>query len=96
MKLDLKNNIRSNIKSNDEVSTSNSNSNIKKQDNHITKAFKLRKKVDEKIIKKNFPVYMNASLQKELDKICKKTGYSRNELIALMCEYCVQNLELLD
>jgi hypothetical protein len=96
MKVDFKNNIKSNIKSNDEVSVSNSKDDIKQQDNHITKTFKLGKKVDEKIVKKNFPVYMNVTLQKELDKICRKTGYSRNELINLMCEYCVQNLELLD
>lgn len=96
MKVDFKKNIRSNINTNDEVSVSDSNDNIKEQDNNTTKSFKLSKKVDEKIIKKNFPVYMNVSLQKDLDKICKKAGYSRNELINLMCEYCVQNLELLD
>lgn len=96
MSVNLKNNIRNSIKSNDEVSVSNSNDDIKKQDNNTTKAFKLGKKLDEKIVKKNFPVYMNVSLQKELDIVCRKTGYSRNELINLMCEYCVQNLELLD
>ena len=96
MSINLKNNIRNSIKPNAEVSVSNSNDDIKKQDNNTTKASKLGKKSDEKIVKKNFPVYMNVALQKEIDKVCRKTGYSRNELINLMCEYCVQNLELLD
>lgn len=59
-----------------------------------TTKFILNKKVDDKKGKKAFNVYMQPDLIKELDKISKKSGYSRNELINLMCKYCVNNLEI--
>jgi metal-responsive CopG/Arc/MetJ family transcriptional regulator len=35
-------------------------------------------------------------VQKNLDKVVKKTGYSRNELINMMIKYCLENLEYTD
>ena len=56
--------------------------------------FKLSKKEKAKVNRKSFPIYMDAEKIKELDKICKKTGYSRNELIDKMISYCIQNIEI--
>jgi hypothetical protein len=73
--------------------TENTNTNIT---NDTIKKFTLKKKLDDKKEKKAFNVYMQPELIKELDKLSKKSGYSRNELINLMCEYCVKNLELIE
>ncbi|AKN34260.1 hypothetical protein Ccar_25885 (plasmid) [Clostridium carboxidivorans P7] len=78
-------NSKTNIDTNINIDTSNDTNN----------KFTLKKKLDDKKEKKAFNVYMNPDLIKELDKISKKSGYSRNELINLMCEYCVKNLELI-
>lgn len=56
--------------------------------------FKLAKKQEDKTKKVAFNTYMPDDLVKDLDKICKKTGYSRNELINIMCKWCVDNLEI--
>ena len=61
-----------------------------------TNVFKIGKKQDDKNIKKSFPLYVDTLVQKELDKIAKKTGYSRNELINLMIQHCLDNLEFTD
>ncbi|WP_373845175.1 ribbon-helix-helix domain-containing protein [Clostridium sp.] len=81
----IKQNINSNIKNNNDNKVSNKISSGGKF--HLTK-----KKVD-KNNKKTFPVYMENDLLKELDKLGKKSGYSRNELINIMCNWCVNNLD---
>lgn len=58
--------------------------------------FVIKKKVDDKKGKKAFNVYMPDSLVKELDKLSKKTGYSRNELINMMCQDCLKNYEIVE
>ncbi len=60
----------------------------------IATAFVLKKKADDKKGKKTFNVYMDADRLKELDKACKKSGYSRNELVNAMVEHCINNLKL--
>lgn len=65
-------------------------------DTENNRKFILRKKSNEKKDKKAFNVYMEDNLVKNLDKICKKTGHTRNELINIMCEYCVTNLEIVE
>lgn len=78
----------------DQVNTNtNTESNI---NTDTTKKFVIKKKVDDKVGKKAFNVYMPDSLVKELDKISKKTGYSRNELINMMCQECVNNYEIVE
>lgn len=97
MSNNLKDSIKSNIKKKDKVSEVDVNevdvnTDIKVEDKeNIT--FKIGKKQDDKNIKKSFPLYVDAATQKELDKIVKKTGYSRNELINLMIKHCLDNLE---
>lgn len=58
--------------------------------------FILKKKVDDKKDKKAFNVYMVDSLVKEMDKLSKKSGYSRNELINIACNNLVNNVELVE
>ena len=55
--------------------------------------FILKKKQEDKVNKKPFNVYMENNLVKDLDRISKKSGYSRNELINKMCSWCVENLQ---
>lgn len=58
--------------------------------------FVLPKKVDDKRGKKAFNVYMDPDMLKELDKISKRSGWSRNEVINKMCEYCIKNIKIED
>lgn len=45
----------------------------------------------KKYAKKNIPVYIPENLLKDLDKLCNKLGYNRNEMINLMIEKCLKN-----
>lgn len=46
----------------------------------------LPKKSKKKDVKKSFPLYMQEEKVRKLDKICNKTGYSRNELINILID----------
>ena len=99
MSIDLKSNIKSNIKK--ENKTSNLDNNIKNdiksaEEEIDIKKFKIGKKKEDKSVRKSFPLYVDAKMQKDLDDICKKTKYSRNELILMMIQYCIDNLEITD
>lgn len=63
------------------------------EDNTDSK-FVLTKKKKQKAAKKTFPIYMEQDTARELDKVCNKTGYTRNELINKMIQFCLDNLEL--
>jgi hypothetical protein len=97
MNKDFTANIKSNIKKEDEVSILDTNTNIDIKEKDIEQAssikFKIAKKKEDKEGKVNFPFYTDKSKQKELDKIAKKTGYSRNELINIMIDFCIKNIE---
>lgn len=56
--------------------------------------FVIKKKSEERVGKKAFNVYMSESMVKKLDRLGKKTGYSRNELINMMCEKCLDNIQI--
>lgn len=56
--------------------------------------FVLEKKKKKKNTKKSFPLYMEEEKVNELDKLCNKTGYTRNELINLMIDYSLKNLQI--
>lgn len=43
-------------------------------------------------VKKPFQMYMTMEKLKILDKICKKTGCNRTELINQMVDYCIDEL----
>lgn len=94
MSNNFKENIKSNIKKDNQTSISNNqiNDNIESKDQG-TKTFKIGKKQEDKSVKKSFPLYVDGATQKELDKIVKKTGYSRNELINMMIKHCLENIE---
>jgi hypothetical protein len=97
MSNNFKNSIKSNIKKDDEILISDTNvkNDIETEDQGIKK-FKIGKKQEDKSIKKSFPLYVDGEVQKNLDKVVKKTGYSRNELINMMIKYCLENLEYTD
>ena len=95
--------LKSNIKKENETSMSDNNikddvkndTENKEQETGIKK-FRIGKKKEDKSVRKSFPLYVDGAMQKDLDDICKKTKYSRNELILLMIQYCIDNLEITD
>lgn len=98
MNKNFQNNIKNNIKKEDEklISNTNTDINIVPEDQgteEIKKTFKIGKKQEDKTDKVSFPVYMKKTKAKELDKVVKKTGYSRNELINMMLDFCLENIE---
>lgn len=103
MNINLKNNIKNNIKKKDETSILDNNikDDVKndtesKEQETITKKFIIGKKKEDKSVRKSFPLYVDGAMQKQLDDICKKTKYSRNELILMMIQHCIDNLEITD
>lgn len=97
MSNNFKNSITNSIKKEDEVSISNTDTkdDIENKEESI-KTFKIGKKQEDKSVKKSFPLYVDGAVQKDLDKIVKKTGYSRNELINMMIKHCLDTLEFTD
>lgn len=95
MVLKLKNDFRDSIKSNINIS-SNTNIDLDKPEDAENRipVFKINKKIEEKKNKKAFNVYMDPVLIKELDKASKQTGWSRNEIINKMCDYCIKNIKI--
>lgn len=94
--MNLKDKIQSNIKKENVIPISDTNIkdeveiSIKETD---IKKFKIGKKQEDKEDKAVFPLNTTNTKKKELDKICKKTKYSRNELINLMIDFCLENIE---
>jgi hypothetical protein len=90
----MNNNLRDSIKGN---LISNKKPEVKQSDDKNTNKteakFKLSKKKDDTSSKKAFNVYMESNTIKDIDKVAKKSGYSRNELINIMCKWCLDNLE---
>jgi len=97
MSNNFKNNITSNIKPKEETPVLNTDTKDENKVEEIeTMKFEIGKKKDDKSEKKSFPLYVDAPKQKELDKIVKKTGYSRNELINMMIDFCLDNIKYTD
>lgn len=104
MKNNFKESIKSNINSqyqnveqnNSKGLTSTDDININKDENadNSSTLFTISKKLDDKKSKKIFNVYMEPNLVKELDKVSKRTGWSRNELINKMCDFCIKNINI--
>ena len=93
----MANNFKNNLKSNININNENKAAaveDINVASESIDTTFVLKKKTDDKKGKKVFNVYMESDKLKELDKACKKSGYSRNELVNVMIEYCIDNLKL--
>jgi len=94
MSNNFKDNIKSSIKKEDVVSISDTNTENDIESNiQGTKKFTIEKKREDKSVKKSFPLYVDGSIQKKLDDIVKRTGYSRNELINLMINHCLDDLQ---
>lgn len=55
--------------------------------------FSIPTKTKTKITTKAFNVVMKESLANKLDILAKEKNYSRNEIINIMCEYCVNNMK---
>lgn len=56
--------------------------------------FTIKKKTDDKAGKKPTQVYFETETLKSLDKVSKKAGYSRNEMINKMIEHCLATFKL--
>jgi hypothetical protein len=98
MNKNFKNNLKGNININNDKDKVKDNTNINIESNINTESnmFVLKKKQDDKKDKKVFNVYMMPEKLKELDKACKKSGYSRNEMVNIMIEHCLNNMKLED
>ena len=97
MSNDFKSKVKNNIEPKNDILTSNSN--ITNPSNLLTNtsnAFTLGTKVETTTKKKPFPLYLDASTQKDLEHICKKKKYSRNELIVMMIKHCIETIEYTD
>lgn len=67
---------------------------VKANSEEIIPKFTIEKKKKEKATRKTFPMYMEKEQLERIDKVCKKTGYNRNELINKMIDFCLENIEL--
>lgn len=104
MNNDFKNKVKSNIAS--KKDTLPLNTNIKstneelilatKVNTNTSNAFTLGTKVESITKKKPFPLYLDAETQKDLEHICKKKKYSRNELIVMMIKHCIETIVYTD
>lgn len=97
MSNDFKNKVKSNIEpKNDVLTLSNNTTNTSKLLTNTSNAFTLGTKVETTTKKKPFPLYLDATTQKDLEHICKKKKYSRNELIVMMIKHCIETIEYTD
>lgn len=94
--MNLKDKIQSNVKKENVIPISDTNIkdeveiSIKETD---VKKFRIGKKQEDKEDKAVFPLNTTNLKKKELDRICRKTKYSRNELINMMIDFCLDNIE---
>lgn len=91
MSSNFKNNIKNNF--NDLTSSREGESSAENTKEKNNNKFQLTRKKDDKVNKKIFNVYMDMDLANRLEKVSKKSKYSRNELINMMCTYCLDNLD---
>ena len=84
--------VNTNIKSTGESLVLDTNENTNTSNN----AFTLGTKVETTTKKKPFPLYLDAETQNDLEHICKKKKYSRNELIVMMIKHCIETIEYTD
>lgn len=100
MSNDFKSKVKSNIEPRNDVLTLNDNTNSTSKsltlDTNTSNAFTLGTKVETTTKKKPFPLYLDAETQKNLEHICKKKKYSRNELIVMMIKHCIETIQYTD
>ncbi len=88
-------NFTDNIKNNISTDGTNIKNEATKEISINNSKLVLGKKSENKTNKKAIPLYLLADKVKELDKICKKTGYSRNELLNILIDFGLDKLELI-
>jgi len=97
---DFKSKVKSNIESKNDTLALNTNTNSTGKsltlDTNTSNAFTLGTKVETTTKKKPFPLYLDAETQKDLEHICKKKKYGRNELIVMMIKHCIETIEYTD
>jgi hypothetical protein len=64
-----------------------------KTEEYNTPKLIIKNKVTDKTKKMSFPLYLESEKIKALDKICKRTGHSRNEIINMFIDFCLSNYE---
>ena len=92
----MSNNFKDSIKSNMNIKNESNEVICKSNTNIKNETFVLKKKEDEKSRKKSFNVYISEEKLRELDKMSKKSRYSRNELVNLMFDYCLEHWKVED
>ncbi|ACT33585.1 CopG family transcriptional regulator [Clostridium botulinum] len=92
----MSNNFKDSIKSNMNIKNESNEVICKSNTNIKNETFVLKKKEDEKSGKKAFNVYISEEKLRELDKMSKKSRYSRNELVNLMFDYCLEHWKVED
>jgi len=97
---DFKSKVKSNIEQKNDTPTLNTKSTSESltldTNTNTSNAFTLGTKVETTTKKKPFPLYLDAETQKNLEHICKKKKYSRNELIVMMIKHCIETIEYTD
>lgn len=100
MSNDFKSKVKSNIEQKNDTPTLNTKSTSESltldTNTSTSNAFTLGTKVETTTKKKPFPLYLDAETQKNLEHICKKKKYSRNELIVMMIKHCIETIEYTD
>lgn len=100
MSNDFKSKVKSNIEQKNDTPTLNTKSTSESltldTNTNTSNAFTLGTKVETTTKKKPFPLYLDAETQKNLEHICKKKKYSRNELIVMMIKHCIETIEYTD
>ena len=104
MSNDFKSKVKSNIEPKNDALTSNNNIQstsesltlVASANTSTSNAFTLGTKVETTTKKKPFPLYLDAETQNDLERICKKKKYSRNELICMMIKHCIETIEYTD
>lgn len=95
-KVDFKNALNTQIDKVEDERTSvmdiNEEQNIN-QEQEENVIFTIEKKA-KKESKRNIALYIEPDTLKELDKVCKKTEYNRNEMINTMIKFCLANLKI--
>lgn len=87
--MDFTNNIKGNIKNENKKVQSNNNV-------RGTGIFTIKKKKEDKNENGKFIVYIATKKLEELDKLAKRTGYSRNELVNNIIDFCLENYKIED
>ena len=91
MKPNFRDNLKENLISNNKKEVEEVEEVEKIEENPL---FVIDVKKSDKTKKRVINIYTDDDLVSRLDKVSRKTKYSRNELIIKMCEFCLDNMKI--